>query len=156
MPTSMIDGTVEDADVRTDRGGVKIFRSIRFRLADGSEHTVEKAVTTKAVGDELVPGASGRFYLFKAFDIKGVHAVRMADGRAVHGFPGNNQRIFLLAGIVAVLWNAILIATRESISLLAVAMIVLSVVGWYFTSKGKREAQAQFEGDSGYSPVGCA
>ncbi len=154
MPTSMIDGTVEDADVRTDRGGVKIFRSIRFRLADGSEHTVEKAVTTKAVGDELVPGASGRFYLFRAFDIKGVHAVRMADGRAVHGFPGNNQRIFLLAGIVAVLWNAILIATRESISLLAVAMIVLSVVGWYFTSKGKREAQAQFEGDSGYSPVG--
>ncbi len=154
MPTSMIDGTVEEADVRTDRAGVKIFRCIRFRLNDGSEHTIEKAVTTKAVGDELVPGASGRFYLFKAFDIKGVHGVRMADGRAVHGFPGNNQRIFLLAGIVAVLWNAILIATRDSISLLAVAMIVLSVVGWYFTSKGKREAQAQFEGDSGYPRIG--
>jgi len=154
MPTSMIDGTVEEADVRTDRAGVKIFRCIRFRLNDGSEHTIEKVVTTKAVGDEIVPGASGRFYLFKAFDIKGVHGMRTADGGAVHGFPGNNQRIFLLAGIVAVLWNAILIATRDSISLLAVAMIVLSVVGWYFTSKGKREAQAQFEGDIDYPRMG--
>src|ERR1044072_4924699 len=130
MPTSMIDGTVEEADLRTDRAGVKIFLSIRSLLNDGSEQTSDKAVTTTEIGDELVPGTSGRFYLFKAFDIKGVHGVRMADGRAGYGFPGNNQRLFLLAGTVAVLWNAILIATRDSISLLAVAAIVLSVVGW--------------------------
>lgn len=150
MPTSTIDGTVEAADLKTDRAGIKIFRTIRFRLDDGSEHVLEKAVTTKAVGDELVPGARGRFYEYKAFDFKGVHGVRTPDGRDVYGFPGNNQKIFLLSGVIGVLWNIVLIATRESISLLGVAMIILSVVGWHFTSKGKREAQAQFDGDAGF------
>jgi hypothetical protein len=150
MPTSVIDGTVEEADIKFDRRGVKYFRSVRFKLDDGSEHTAEKMVTAKAVGDELVPGARGRFYLFKAFDVKGVHGVRTAEGRAVHAFPGNNQKIFLIAATLGVVWNIVLIFTRDGISLLGVGMVILGGLGWHFTGKGKREAQAQFDGDAGY------
>lgn len=153
MTTSVIDGTVEEIDVKTYRAGVRLFRTIRFRLDDGSEHTAKKLVTTAEVGDELVPGARGRFYLFKAFDIKGVHGVRTADGREVFGFPSNNQKIFLITGVLGVVWNLVLILTRDSISLLGVAMIVLSVLGWHFMGKGKREAEAQFDGDTGFRGV---
>jgi hypothetical protein len=150
MPTSTIDGTVEAIDLKWDRRGVKYFKSVSFKLDDGSAHVIEKAVTTKAVGDELVPGAKGRFYEFKAFDVKGVHGVRTADGRAIHGFPGNNQKIFLVAGVLGVVWNIVLILTRGGVSLLGVGMVILGGLGWHFASKGKREAQAQFDGDAGY------
>lgn len=152
MSTSIIDGTVEEVDVKTYRAGVRLFRTIRFRLDDGSEHTAKKLVTTKQVGDELTPGARGRFYLFKAFDIKGVHGVRTPDGREVFDFPSNNKKIFLIAGVLGVVWNILLILTRDAISLLGVAMIVLGAFGYYFMGKGKTEAQAQFDGDAGYRP----
>ncbi len=149
MPVSTVDGTVEDVTLKWARRGISLFSNIRFRLADGSERTVKKVVVKQAVADELVPGASGRFYLFNAFDVRGVHGVRTADGRAVYGFPGNNQKIFLISGIVSSLWIVVMIASRDAVPMLGVALLILSVVGWHFMGKGQREAQAQFDGDGG-------
>lgn len=152
MTTSIVDGSVESADLKRARAGLAIFRTITFQQDDGRSQTIRNAVVKDNVAAELVPGARGRFYLYNAFDLKGVHGVRTADGRDVYGFAGNNQKIFLILGIVNLAWIALVLATRDAVPLLGVAMLVLSVVGYIFMSKGQREAKAQFDGDVGYDP----
>lgn len=150
MPTSIIDGSVETADLRRAKGGATIFRSLTFQQADGGTRTIRNAVVKDNVAAELVPGARGRFYLYNAFDLKGVHGVRTADGRDIYGFAGNNQKIFLILGIFNLAWVIFTIAVRGGVPLLGAALLILSVVGYIFMSKGQREAQAQFDGDAGY------
>ena len=158
MSTSIIDGTVADVVPGRRARGIAILKSIRFDLADGSSRTVTKAVVTKDIAAEIVPGAKGRFYLYNAFDMRGIHGVRTADGRAVHGFPTNNQTLFLVAGTINLAWVVIMIALRGAIPLLGAALLVLCAVGWYFMGRGKDEARKQFDGDAGYvaPPVAAA
>ncbi|WP_260580613.1 hypothetical protein [Sphingopyxis sp. PET50] len=153
MTTSIIDGRVETADLRRARGGMTIFRSVTFQPDSGAARTIKNAVVKDNVAAELVPGAKGRFYLYNAFDLKGVHGVRSADGRAVYGFAGNNKKIFLILGIVNIAWILLrLFAIGDGVPLLAVLLLILSVTGYIFMGKGEREAKAQFDGDAAYSP----
>lgn len=152
MTTSIIDGHVEAADLRRARGGLSVYRSITFQPENGPTRTVKNAVVTQNIADELTPGARGRFYLYNAFDQKGVHGVRTPDGRAVYGFAANNQSLWLLCGTISIAWMLLRITTQDDLPLLGVLLLVLSVVGYIFMGKGAAEAKAQFDGDAGYSP----
>lgn len=157
MSTSIIEGTIEEIEPGRRRGEVRVFKSIRFQLADGSSRTVTKAVIKQPLADAIVSGAKGRFYLFNAFDIKGIHGLRAADGREIFVFPGNNQTIFLILGLVNLAWIALrLFLIDGQIPMLGVLLLILAAVGWYFMGKGAAEAKAQFEGDAGYSGTGPA
>lgn len=151
MTTSIIDGTVEEAVAGRSRGAITVFKSIRFQLDNGTSRTVTKAVVTQAVADELTPGAKGRFYLFNAFDIRGIHGVRTPDGRSVYAFPGNNRKLFLLLGVINLLWIGFKVGVDGEVPLLGVALLVLAGVGWFFMGKGETEARQQFEGDAAYA-----
>lgn len=149
MGTSIIDGTVEEATLKRARSGVAVFSNLRFQSTDGASRTIKNAVTTQAVADELKPGIRGRFYLFTSFDIKGVHGVRRADGRAIYGFPGNNRKIFLILGLINLAWVAFrLFVIQDGVPLLGVALLILAIVGYVLMGKGAREAQAQFDADA--------
>jgi hypothetical protein len=151
MSTSIIDGTVEEAVPGRSRRGTTVFKSIRFLLDNGSSRTLTKMVVNQAVADELTPGAKGRFYLFNAFDLKGIHGVRTPDGREVYDFPASNQKLFLIMGCINVAWVVFMVLAEDRIPMLGVALFILAVVGWYFMGKGAKEAKAQFEGDAGRS-----
>ena len=149
MPVSIVDGTIEEAVPGRNRRGVTVFKSIRFTREDGTSHMVKKAVVKDPVASELQAGAKGRFYLFKAFDIGGVHGVRTADGRSLYAFPTGNQKIFLFAMIANILWIGLRLATDGEVPLLGLALLVLSAVGWFVMGKGEKVAKAQFDGDTG-------
>jgi hypothetical protein len=151
MGTSIIDGTIGDAQLKRARAGIAIFSSIRFKLDDGSPRTITKAVLKQSVADEIKPGSRGRFYLFSAFDISGIHGVRLADGRSAYGFPGNNKRVFLIVTIVNILWVFARIAIDGKITFLGVGLAILGTVGFIFMRKGEREAQQQYDSDAGYA-----
>ena len=150
MTTSIIDGRVETAELRRARGGLSVFRTITFQPDSGPTRTIRNAVVKQNVADELTPGAQGRFYLYNAFDQKGVHGIRTRDGRATYGFATNNQKLFLLTGVLSVVWMALRVATEGDVPLLAILLLVLGVVGYIFMGKGEREAEAQFDGDRGH------
>lgn len=156
MSTSIIDGTVTETEVKRSRGGITIFKTIGFQHDNGPSQKIRNAVVKQNVADELKPGTAGRFYLYNAFDLKGVHGVRTPDGRDVYGFPANNQKIFLILGIVNIAWIALMAVTRDAVPLLGVAMLILAVVGYIFMSKGAREARAQFDSDAGHAPGASA
>ena len=152
MSTSIIDGTVTGAVVRRARAGITVYKTLDFERDNGPPQTIKNAVVKQEVADALAPGTRGRFYLYNSFDLKGVHGVRTPDGRAVYGFPTNNQKIFLILGIVNIAWIALMITTRDAVPLLGVAMLGLAIVGYIFMGKGARETRAQFDGDTGDAP----
>ena len=153
MTTSIIDGRVEAAELRRAKGGLTIFRSITFQPDTGPTRTIKNAVVKDNVASELVPGAAGRFYLYNAFDLKGVHGVRTRDGRSIYGFAANNKKLFLILGILNVAWIALRVfAIDGQVPLLAILLLMLAVVGFIFMGKGENEAKAQFEGDAAYTP----
>ena len=136
MSTSIIDGTVTETVPGRSRGGTTVLKSVTFQRDDGTSRTVTKA---------------GRFYLFEAFDLRGVHGVRTPDGREVHAFPGTNQKLFLLIGVINFAWIVFKLAVDAEIPLLGVALLILAVLGWYYMGKGAKEANAQFASDAGYA-----
>ena len=153
MTTSIIDGRIEAADLKRAKGGVSVFRSLTFQPDAGPTRTIKNAVVKDNVASELVPGTAGRFYIYNAFDLKGVHGVRTRDGRATYGFATNNKKIFLIVGIVNIAWIALRVFVIDGqVPLLAILLMILSVAGFTFMSKGEKDAKAQFDGDAGYAP----
>lgn len=153
MSTSIIDGSIEAADLKRAKGGATIFRSITFQQTGVGTRTIRNAVVKDNVAAELVPGTHGRFYLYNAFDLKGVHGIRTPGGRDVYGFAGNNRKLFLILGIFNCVWIALRVLVIDGqVPMLAVLLLVLAAVGFVFMGKGEREAKAQFDDDAGYRP----
>ena len=150
MTTSIIDGRVESAELRRARGGLSVFRTIVFQPDSGPTRTIRNAVVKQNVADELTPGARGRFYLYTAFDQKGVHGVRTPDGRATYGFATNNQKLFLISAIIALLWMVLRFAVDGDVPVLGILLFILGIVGFIFMGRGDREARTQFDGDPDY------
>jgi hypothetical protein len=149
MGTSIVDGTIESIEAGRRNKKVAVFKTIVFRENGGETRTVKKAVVTGPLMDEIAPGNSGRFYLFTAFDIKGVHGLRKSDGTAIYDYPGKtNVKIFLYAVIASALLIALRLAIGDGVPLLSVLLIVFGSVGWYLTSKSARETRRQFDEDA--------
>lgn len=145
MSTSMIEGSVEAVDIRMSRAKVIFYRTITFRRADGGREIIPKLAVHPDVAAHLTPGSSGRFFLFKTFDAKGLHGVRLPDGTAKYVYPGSNSGIFLMLLIVNALWCAFMIYAEDRLPFLAVPLMILGIVGLVLTRRSMAETKAQFE-----------
>lgn len=149
MANSMIDGTIEDVQIKRATAKLTIFDTIKLRLDNGSERTLVKNVATSEVADALKPGASGRFYLYSAIDHKGVHGFRpRAGGKTIFGYPLNNERIMLVVLIVNLIWLVGGIAIDGGVRLLALALTIMGAICYPLYRKSRVESQKQVENDS--------
>lgn len=151
MGVSTVDGRIESVTLKRKRRDIGFYKEIVFRENDGGTRTIKNAVVKDPVNAEIVEGNAGRFYLFTAFDIKGVHGVRKADGTAAYAFPGNNAVIFAILVPVNIAWVILRFLIDGGIPFLGVALAILGTIGYFFMRGGARDAQAQFDGDA--SPV---
>lgn len=151
MSVSAVDGTLEAVDLRRKTRQLSVYNSLIFRLADGGEMRLAKAVVANQVAAALEPGTRGRFYLYKSIDQKGIHGVRAADGTSVHVFPRVNERLMLMVLII----NAILLVGRilidGSLWLLPLGLVVMGAIVYPLYRKTRVESERQFHGDSGYA-----
>lgn len=149
MGVSTVDGSIERVEIKRKRRDIGFYKEIVFREKDGGTRTIKNAVVKDPVNAEIVEGNSGRFYLFTAMDIKGVHGVRKADGTAAYSFPGsNNSIIFIIVIAVNLAWIALRVAIDDGVPLLGVGLVILGIVGWFFMRGGSRDTRAQFDGDA--------
>lgn len=145
MSVSVVEGTVTEA-VKTRTKPFARYRVLTIARRDGGMEQIKGPVAASAIGEHLVPGAEGRFYLFRAIDHGGVHGIRLGDGTEIYAYPGNNIRLFILVIVIAIAWIAVSVL-NDKLPLLAVGMIVLGAVGVVLTSKSKSETRRQFESD---------
>lgn len=153
MSVSVVDGTIEEAVLGRRAAKVQFFKHITFRLADGGQRSIAKAVAHSQLAGHLKPGASGRFYLFTAIDHRGVHGFRDRGGRALFHYPRNNEVIMLVLVILMALWAAVSLAVIGDVGIIQAVILLLGPIAWFFFRKTRLEAQRQFEADCGYSPA---
>jgi hypothetical protein len=155
MAVSTIDGTIEEAVIKSSRMNIRIYRQIRFRLRDGTETIVTKPIADAKVAALLQPGASGRFYMFKAPDHKGVHGIRDDQGHEVWEFPRNNEKAMLVIMIVAGLISALMLTFGLFSGWLIIALGI-SIPFFFILRSLRTQARAQFDADGGYRPPAAA
>jgi hypothetical protein len=153
MGTRTIDGTLEAVWLKRRRSSLAIYDRLQFRLADGRQVDVGKSIAAPAVADGLVPGTSGRFYLYEAIDHKGVHGLRDACGGAVYAFPTVNETAMGIVAALNVLWLAASVLLTDRIPLLPLFVAAIAVPGYILYRGTRLEARRQFDRDAGYAPA---
>ena len=156
MATSTLDGTIEEVVIKRRRSQGSFYERIKFRLDDGSTKTWAKAHVMNNVGDLLIPGTRGRFYLFTAIDHRGVSGVRTDDGKEAFGIAKVNE----YAGIgivIAMLFLTVLnIAMFDRVSIIALVLIVLGVPMFFLYRQNRLDAEKAFNADAGFRPAARA
>ncbi len=147
MGTRTIDGTVEAVWLRRRTDRIAVYDRIRFRLADGRAHMLGKAVAGPDVAERLVPGTSGRFYLYSAIDHQGVHGVR-ADGGAVFAFPTVNENAMGVLALLNAVWLGVAVGVTKAVPLLPLFLTAVTVPGYFLYRRTRAEARRQFEADA--------
>ena len=150
MATSTIDGTIEEAVIRRRRSQGSFYDLIKFRLDDGSTKTWTKAHVMNNVGDLLVPGTRGRFYLFTAIDHRGVSGVRTDDGREVFGVATMNERVGIGIAISMTLLTILYVTVLQKISIVSLVLAVLGVPMFFLYRQNRLDAEKAFRDDAGY------
>lgn len=149
MSVSVIDGTIESAELKRTAPGARFYKSIVFRLPSGETKTLAKPIAHPTMGNLLQPGTSGRFYTFASIDHRGVHGVRTSSGEALYAYPKNNEVIGMWVTIFAIVAGAIMIGLMDKISIWLLICIVLGPILWIYNRKLRLEGARQFEADSG-------
>ncbi|HEV7659398.1 MAG TPA: hypothetical protein VGO55_06085 [Allosphingosinicella sp.] len=148
MAVSIIDGTLEAADLKRVRGTTRVYQSLTFRLRDGSSKSIAKAIAHEDVGALLEVGNSGRFYLYTAVDHRGVHGVRDDRGRSAFAYSKANETAMLVTGCIGV---AMLLGfyAMNKFSIWPVLCIVIGVPFYFLYRQTRAEATRQYERDGG-------
>ena len=149
MGVSTVDGSIEKIELRRKKRGTAVYREIVFREADGGTRTIKNAVVKDPLNAEMIAGNEGRFYLFTAFDIKGVHGLRKADGLSIYAFPNTNAKLFAVTVAMSILWVVLRVVVDGNVPLLGVGLIILGTIGFFVMRGGERAAQSQFDADAG-------
>lgn len=149
MSVSIIDGTVESADLKRATGKVRIYRSIVIRRAGGQAEEVKKPIVHTDLAAHVEPGTSGRFYLFKSIDHRGIHAVRPQGGSPVFRYPRTNELVGMGLALFAVAWIALSMTYAGDVSIFALIVLVLGALAWIVNWQLRRSAERQFADDNG-------
>ena len=153
MGTSTIDGTIESAVLKRARRNVRQYESIVFKLNDGSTKTWTRAVVEAKVAERLLPGTSGRFYLFTAIDHRGIHGVRDDKGNEAFGFARVNETAMLWVTALAFVWVALTLYFAGGVPIIGTLILILGLPAWFLYRKTRLEAERQFQADSGFRPA---
>jgi hypothetical protein len=148
MATSIIDGTLEAADLKRVRGKTRVYSSLTFKLRDGSPKSIAKAIVHEDVAALLQPGTSGRFYLYTAIDHRGIHGVREDGGRSAFAISKVNETAMLCTIVVGVILVGLYL-TDDKISIWGLICIGLGIPLYFLYRNTRTEATRQYERDGG-------
>lgn len=151
MGVSTIEGTLTAAEIMRSSKGFTVFKSLTFNVDGGGTARLKNQFAQDDLAASLRPGAHGRFYLFDAAGVKGVHGVRLDDGTARQAFPDPNKRLYIVMPPLALLGIAVALFVPDAPGLVAVGAtlgLILISLALILTRQAKRDARAQFEGQA--------
>ena len=105
MATAIIDGTIEEAQLRRSFYKMRVYNPVVVRRADGELENLGKRIIHSDLVECLTPGRKGRFYLYSTIEHQGIHGFRGVDGATVFAFAKNNEIVgFLSIGVGMLLY----------------------------------------------------
>lgn len=150
MGTSIIDGTVEEATYKKGSRNVQVWGPLKFRLRDGSQKTLDKAVIHADLAPYITPGNSGRFYCYAAIDSRGIHGVRTNQGVARFAFSKINETVGIVTFVIGVVMTVMYVAFLDGVSIWGLICIVLGLPLYFLYRQTRLDAEKQFNADSAY------
>ncbi len=153
MSVSTVDGIIESVEHGRRAAKVQFFKKLIFRLDDGGTKTVVKAVVHRELAEHLQVGARGRFYLYTAFDHRGVHGFRGADGQEMFRFPRNNEVLMLIIVPIMLAWVIGALIIAGGVPLLPTLLVLAGTPFFLLYRKSRLEAQRQYENDRAFVPA---
>lgn len=149
MGVSYIDGRVNTADIKRQRGKIHQYSTLKFALDGGGERTIKNAVVANDVAAHLMPGTAGRFYLYNQMDGRGVYAFRAADGTVVNRYPQQAERLFLVLIVLNLLGMlAYRFLMDGGMPLLVLFAFGIGVIGYFATRAMRGRAAKAFAADN--------
>ena len=136
-------GTVPGPEIRVRQGGEVFARLIHLA------REVKKPIVHTDLAAHVEPGTSGRFYLFKSIDHRGIHAVRPQGGSPVFRYPRTNELVGMGLALFAVAWIALSMTYAGDVSIFALIVLVLGALAWIVNWQLRRSAERQFADDNG-------
>jgi hypothetical protein len=160
MAISTIDGTIEEVVIKRRRSQGSVYERIKFRLDDGSVRTSSNSQVLNHVGDLLLPGTRGRFYLFKTLDQRGVSGVRTDEGKEAFGVTKLNETVSLWIAIINLLLTVFYATVFDDVSFLprfiAAFLAVAGVPMYFYYRQNRLDAEKAFRADAGFRPAARA
>lgn len=151
MPVWTIDGEVTAVELRNRKGKYVVLKNLQLRGHDGTEHDLKTICAAGEVAEALTPGSRGRFYISKALDQTGVHAVRLEGGKAAHVWHNNMELISLITLGAGAIMTAIVLGGYRGLAMFGVLGLPLGAIFYVYTRKARLEGQKQYEEDA--SPI---
>lgn len=152
MAVSTIDGTLEEAVLKRVRRNLRVYERLTFRLRDGGTKSVAKAIVDQPVAERLLPGTSGRFYLYTAVDHRGLHGVRDDSGKATFGYARNNEKAMMIVIPLLLVWVVVAVVLVGGIPILPTIILLISIPFFFIYRSTRIAAQRQFDADSAWAP----
>jgi hypothetical protein len=87
MSHRSVDGTLVVAQLKRGLLGAAVYKDVTVREPDGAHRKLGTLMVLDDMRHVMVPGRSGRFYLYDVLGSKGVHGFRPAAGPAHAYFP---------------------------------------------------------------------
>ena len=151
MPVWTIDGEVIAVELRNRKGKFVVLRSLRLRGHDGTEHDLKTICAAGEVAEALTPGSRGRFYISKALDQTGVHAVRLEGGKSAHVWHNNMELMGMITLGAGLIMTAIVLSGYRGLAMFGVLGLPLGAIMLFYMRKARLEGLKQFEEDN--SPI---
>lgn len=148
MAVSVIDGTIEAASKHSSKRKYALYNSIDIRGRDGASHRLDKVLAAGEVAAALTPGTTGRFYVTEGLGQKGIHGVRLDDGRAFYDHFNNMELIFMIGALAGLFMLIILLAGASGAMITPVILGVFLAIGWFLSRKMRLEGRQQFDTDA--------
>ncbi|MDP3175178.1 MAG: hypothetical protein Q8M88_12170 [Phenylobacterium sp.] len=145
MAVWTIDGVVEAAELRRRKGKYVFYDSVRIREADGAEQTLTKVSAADPVAAALQPGARGRFFVTKAMDQTGIHAIRLEGGKDAYAHFTNIEPLVLIGAAAGFIFYPVALA-GGSVPLFGLPLLLapLLLLSWWLFRKARLEGLQQY------------
>lgn len=149
MAVSVIDGTLEAVTVKGRTAKVWRLNDLAIRKADGALEMLKgMTVATREIGEALQPGLTGRFYLYKSIDHRGLHAIRPSGGQLLHRFPATNENLMAVLFFINLAVLGGMTALNGQPYLLNIALVPFTAVLYVLYRRTRMQAEAQVNADN--------
>lgn len=139
MMNRPIDAVVVSATLKRAGLGERVYRDVTLRRHDGTGLRLGQVTVAERLGDVLIPGREGRFFLHDVMGAQGLHGFAPVNGSTRVAFPMLVERLFGLLALLNLGVVSVWLAADAGLLIVPLFIGILATTGWA-TSRGIREA----------------